>query len=74
MHKLTDQITVVEKGSGYTVLNENKYRVSTGDIIFIPKGTSHTFYSSSKKLMLMHYHTPKTFIKTDLYEINQEEI
>lgn len=25
--------------------------------------------SSSEEIMLMHYHTPKTFIETDLYEI-----
>lgn len=64
-HKKTNQITIVLKGSGLAVINNEKINFNENDILYIAKNNSHCFISKSDKIELFHIHLPYEFIETD---------
>jgi len=60
VHKTVDQFIRVERGSGITILDNKKYKLSDGDAIVIPAGVVHNIINVSKTepLKLYTIYTP----------------
>lgn len=58
VHKKTNQLTYVIRGSGYIWLDGVQLEISKGMPIFIPANTCHRFAANEEELTLFHIHIP----------------
>lgn len=73
VHKQTNQLTTVIKGTGEVVLNGKKKKINCGETIYVKAGTTHQFVALSNELTLFHIHVPDKGRDDDRYIIDGED-
>jgi mannose-6-phosphate isomerase-like protein (cupin superfamily) len=53
LHEFDDEAFFVHKGSGVFILGDQRFPISEGDVVFIPRGTWHGFENGSKDTLLV---------------------
>ena len=53
IHVNFDEIYFVVSGAGEFISNKEKFKITEGDIIYIPKNTAHCVYASEKDLKIL---------------------
>ena len=55
-HDHGDEILYVISGKGQATVGEEQYDIQTGDVVFVPTGTMHSFWSTtSEPMMILFY-------------------
>ncbi len=54
-HKERDEIYYIVEGKGVLMVNEEKREVKTGDVILIPKGSTHTLTNTGEKPLILAF-------------------
>lgn len=68
-HKETEEIYFITSGSGYVVINEEKYEVGPGDAIFLPIGSHHQIFNTSKSELIFLCADAPVFNTRDVFEV-----
>ncbi len=62
----TTRSGVISAGSGYCVINNNKYELSVGKYFYLPEGVKHFFISGENGLSVIAFHPDSDWGPTDL--------
>jgi mannose-6-phosphate isomerase-like protein (cupin superfamily) len=61
-HLHNDELIFIHQGEGSLTLDETVYEVSTGDVVFVPRGVWHGLYNTGKEdLKMVFQYTPAGF-------------
>lgn len=71
-----DQVIVIVEGNGKAILNEKTSLVKEGDMIFIPKGTSHNVINLDQKkgLKLISFYSGTDMPKDTIYKKKADQL
>ena len=64
-HQLSSELAFLLSGSMEATINEGKHIANPGDLIYIPKGHSHSFKCLSDSCEILVVHTPNVAFNTD---------
>lgn len=70
VHKKTNQLTYVIKGSGDAYLNGEKNVLNEGDVIFVKNNVEHRFVATEEQFTLFHIHIPDEGRDNDRYIVS----
>lgn len=70
-----DQIILIAEGEGETILDGKKSKVRVGDMIFIPKGTSHNVINinENKALKIISFYSSNDIPPNAIYKTKADE-
>jgi quercetin dioxygenase-like cupin family protein len=69
-HPTTDEIVIVDEGTGEAILGNEKQTVTRGCVIFIPAGTLHGIRNSGQTDFRMHAIFPTAEVSVEMVERN----
>lgn len=66
-HRIAEEFYYVISGSGIAILNGEQYRLSAGDFLRLPPGTTHGFVTEEEPLEMLDIQTPGCRPDRDVY-------
>lgn len=66
-HRIAEEFYFVISGNGTAILNGREYRLSSGDFLRLPPGTTHGFIAGDEPLEMLDIQTPGCRPDRDVY-------
>lgn len=66
-HKIAEEIYFVITGNGTAILDGTARKISVGDLLRLPPGTTHGFVTTDEPLDMLNFHTPGCRPDHDVY-------
>jgi mannose-6-phosphate isomerase-like protein (cupin superfamily) len=69
-HRIAEEFYYVITGTGTAILNGQEYRLSAGDFLRLPPGTTHGFVTAEEPLDMLDIQTPGCRPDHDVYFVD----
>jgi mannose-6-phosphate isomerase-like protein (cupin superfamily) len=66
-HKVAEEIYIVTRGAAIALINGVERRLSRGDFLRLPPGTTHAFITGDEPIELIDIHSPGSRPDRDVY-------
>ncbi len=70
-HRVAEEYYYVLAGGGTAVLNGAEHRLTAGDFLRLPPGTTHGFVTGDEALEMLNIHTPGCRPDRDVYFVGE---
>jgi mannose-6-phosphate isomerase-like protein (cupin superfamily) len=72
IHEETDQFFRIDKGSGFVIINDEKYTISDGFAIVVPAGAKHNVIAGKDGLKLYSIYSPPHHLDKTIHETKED--